>query len=100
MPYLDALGVSDIYASPLFKARAGSPHGYDICDHSQLNPELGAPEDWERFSAALRERGMGLTLDLVPNHMGIGDVCNEWWMDGWMDGCPGKRSEQHLRGVL
>ncbi len=81
VPYLHALGVSDCYASPILQARAGSSHGYDICDHSRLNPDLGGEADFEAFSAALREHGMGLVLDAVPNHMGIGDPGNVWWMD-------------------
>ncbi len=81
VPYLHDLGISDVYASPIFKARANSTHGYDICDHSQLNPDLGSEDDWAQFCAALQTRGMGLILDMVPNHMGIGDVCNTWWMD-------------------
>jgi (1->4)-alpha-D-glucan 1-alpha-D-glucosylmutase len=81
VPYLHALGVSDCYASPLLQARAGSTHGYDICDHSRLNPELGDDADFEAFADALRAHGMGLILDTVPNHMGIGDPGNVWWQD-------------------
>jgi (1->4)-alpha-D-glucan 1-alpha-D-glucosylmutase len=81
VPYLHALGVSDCYASPILLARAGSSHGYDVCDHSRLNPELGGEGDFDAFAAALREHGMGLILDAVPNHMGIGDARNAWWMD-------------------
>ncbi len=81
VPYLHALGVSDCYASPVLRARAGSSHGYDICDHSRLNPDLGGEEDFDAFAAALRAHGMGLILDAVPNHMGIGDPANAWWMD-------------------
>jgi (1->4)-alpha-D-glucan 1-alpha-D-glucosylmutase len=81
VPYLHALGVGDCYASPILQARAGSNHGYDICDHSRLSPDLGGEEEFEEFAAALREHGMGLILDTVPNHMGIGDPCNAWWMD-------------------
>lgn len=80
VPYLHALGVSHVYASPLLKARAGSTHGYDVCDYSRLNPELGTEADLEALVAALRERGMGLVLDIVPNHMGIGPE-NPWWWD-------------------
>ncbi len=79
--YLDALGVSDLYVSPVFQARPGSMHGYDITDHRRLNPELGSADDFDRLAAALRERDMGLVLDMVPNHMGIGDPSNSWWMD-------------------
>jgi (1->4)-alpha-D-glucan 1-alpha-D-glucosylmutase len=81
VPYLADLGISDLYASPLLKACAGSDHGYDICDHSQLNPEIGTEEEFDTLAAALRERGIGLVFDMVPNHMGIADPGNGWWMD-------------------
>jgi (1->4)-alpha-D-glucan 1-alpha-D-glucosylmutase len=81
VPYLHDLGISDAYASPLFKARPGSTHGYDICDHSRLNPDLGSEEDFSAFSSALQSHGMGLLLDMVPNHMGIADSGNAWWYD-------------------
>lgn len=81
VPYLHDLGISDVYASPILRAVPGSPHGYDVCDHSQLNPELGTMEDFKAFSTALHERGMGLIVDIVPNHMGIGGNCNPWWTD-------------------
>jgi (1->4)-alpha-D-glucan 1-alpha-D-glucosylmutase len=81
VPYLHDLGISDCYASPILKPRPGSTHGYDICEHGQLNPALGGEEAFELFSAALRSREMGLLLDTVPNHMGIGHPCNLWWMD-------------------
>lgn len=81
VPYLHALGVSDCYASPILQARAGSSHGYDICDHSRLNPDLGSAADFDAFATALRDHDMGLILDAVPNHMGIGDLGNVWWMD-------------------
>jgi (1->4)-alpha-D-glucan 1-alpha-D-glucosylmutase len=78
--YFDELGVSDCYVSPLFKARPGSSHGYDICDHSQLNPEIGTERELEAFTDALRDRGIGLILDVVPNHMSISSA-NAWWLD-------------------
>ena len=81
MPYLDALGISDLYTSPILKATPGSTHGYDICDPRHLNPELGTPEDFARLSDALKAHGMGLIMDIVPNHMGIGTDCNQWWLD-------------------
>ncbi|TAK31217.1 MAG: malto-oligosyltrehalose synthase [Chloroflexota bacterium] len=81
VPYLDDLGISDVYASPIFKPRSNSSHGYDICDHSQFNPAVGSMEEFESFSAVLHGREMGLLLDVVPNHMGIGDCSNVWWMD-------------------
>jgi (1->4)-alpha-D-glucan 1-alpha-D-glucosylmutase len=80
VPYLAELGVGDLYASPYMNARAGSTHGYDIIDHNALNPEIGSGKDYERMVEALRERGMGQLLDLVPNHMGIGSD-NSWWLD-------------------
>ncbi|MFH1485027.1 MAG: malto-oligosyltrehalose synthase [Chloroflexota bacterium] len=79
--YLHDLGISDCYASPLMKTRSDSTHGYDISDHSQLNPDLGSEDDLAALSRALRKRGMGLILDVVSNHMSIGDASNTWWMD-------------------
>src|SRR5262249_13663627 len=90
VPYLHALGISDCYASPVLQARAGSSHGYDITDHSRLSPDLGGEEGFEDFAAALRQHGMGLILDAVPNHMGIGDPSNPGWMPGLETG-PGSR---------
>lgn len=81
IPYLARLGVSDVYCSPYLRARAGSAHGYDVIDHSALNPEIGGSEDFERFVAALRAHGMGHLLDMVPNHMGIMGADNAWWLD-------------------
>src|SRR5580704_17834368 len=80
VPYLAELGVSHVYASPITEARPGSTHGYDIVDHNRLNPEIGSEADFRALVAALRERGMGLILDIVPNHMGIGPD-NAWWRD-------------------
>ncbi len=81
VPYLERLGVSHIYASPLLKARPGSTHGYDIVEHGSLNPELGGEEALARLTDALRVCGMGLILDVVPNHMGIMGRDNPWWLD-------------------
>ncbi|MBI4736167.1 MAG: malto-oligosyltrehalose synthase [candidate division NC10 bacterium] len=81
VPYLEALGVSDVYASSYLAARPGSLHGYDIADHNRLNPEIGTEEDYQRFIAALQDRGMGQILDVIPNHMGIAASCNPWWND-------------------
>ena len=81
VPYLDALGITDIYASPILKAQRNSTHGYDIVDHSELDPALGTEDDFRALSAALLERGMGIVLDVVPNHMGISDRANLWWTD-------------------
>ena len=81
VPYLSELGVSHLYASPLLKACPGSTHGYDVCDPDQLNPELGSDADLEALVRALHGRGMGLVLDIVPNHMGIACRENRWWRD-------------------
>ncbi len=81
LPYLDELGISHCYLSPLLKARPGSLHGYDITDHSSLNPEIASAEDFEQFVAALMRRGMGQIMDVVPNHMGVMGADNGWWLD-------------------
>jgi (1->4)-alpha-D-glucan 1-alpha-D-glucosylmutase len=80
-PFLSDLGITDVYASPILKATPGSMHGYDICDHSQINPEIGGGQALDRLSAELQSRGMGLILDFVPNHMGINERENRWWRD-------------------
>ena len=79
--YLDSLGVTDLYCSPILAAREGSPHGYDISDHGRVNPELGGDEDLRTLSATLRARRMGLIADIVPNHMGADPNANRWWRD-------------------
>ena len=81
VPYLHELGISDAYASPYFQARAESLHGYDITDHNKLNAAIGTREEYDAFVAELQTRGMGQVLDFVPNHMGIGEPLNQWWMD-------------------
>jgi (1->4)-alpha-D-glucan 1-alpha-D-glucosylmutase len=81
VPYLLRLGISHIYASPFFRAAPGSTHGYDICDHNELNPEIGSREEFETFSAELKKHGLELIADFVPNHMGIDRALNPWWRD-------------------
>ena len=96
VPYLASLGVSHVYASSFLKARPGSTHGYDITDHAALNPELGTEDDFATFNETLRGCGIGLILDFVPNHMGVGGSDNPYWLDvlewgphsehaGWFD---------------
>ena len=80
VPYLKALGISHVYTSPFFTARPGSTHGYDVVDHRALNPEFGGEAGFARLSAALKDAGLGLILDFVPNHMAVGSG-NAWWMD-------------------
>ncbi|MDF0730915.1 malto-oligosyltrehalose synthase [Pseudomonas entomophila] len=79
VPYFARLGISHLYASPILKARAGSRHGYDVVDPTQVNPELGGEAALERLVAALRQHGMGLILDTVSNHMAVGGADNPWW---------------------
>jgi len=81
VPYLDALGISDVYASPYFQASPDSLHGYDITDHNKLNGAIGSREDYEAWVGALHAHAMGQILDFVPNHVGIAEPLNEWWMD-------------------
>jgi (1->4)-alpha-D-glucan 1-alpha-D-glucosylmutase len=79
--YLDQLGVSHCYSSPLLMARPGSLHGYDITDHGRLNPEIGTDAELHAFAGRLQERGMGLLLDIVPNHMCVSHPSNAYWWD-------------------
>jgi (1->4)-alpha-D-glucan 1-alpha-D-glucosylmutase len=79
--YLDALGVSHIYASPCLKSRSGGASGYAIVDYSQLNPALGGPQDYRNLVDELHRRGMGQILDIVPNHMSAAAGENRWWRD-------------------
>lgn len=80
LPYLRRLGIGDFYLSPVFEARPGSMHGYDVMRHDRLNPELGGDEGFARFASAARAAGMGVLLDIVPNHMGVGND-SVWWQD-------------------
>jgi (1->4)-alpha-D-glucan 1-alpha-D-glucosylmutase len=81
VPYLDALGISDCYASPYFQARAESLHGYDITDHNKLNAAIGSRQEYDAWIGDLHAHGMGQIVDFVPNHMGVGEPLNQWWMD-------------------
>lgn len=78
VPHLHDLGITDLYASPVLRARAGSPHGYDQVEPTRLNPELGSAEEFRQLTDELRRRGMGLLLDIVPNHMAA-SMDNPWW---------------------
>ena len=95
VPYLARLGVSHLYTSPILKARPGSMHGYDVTDHTQLNPELGERRDFDRLVATLRAHGMGLIIDIVPNHLGVMGDDNVWWLDVLENG-PAARSAPHF----
>jgi (1->4)-alpha-D-glucan 1-alpha-D-glucosylmutase len=78
--YYDALGVSHLYASPILTARPGSTHGYDVVDPTRVNPELGGEKGLRALCSLLHQRGMGLIVDIVPNHMAVG-ADNAWWQD-------------------
>ena len=95
-PYLQQLGVTHVYTSPILKARPGSMHGYDIVAHDALNPELGAPAQFDAMVAAFAKCNLKVVLDFVPNHMGVGGADNPLWLDvlewgpessyaGWFD---------------
>ncbi|MDD7792569.1 malto-oligosyltrehalose synthase, partial [Ralstonia pseudosolanacearum] len=76
-----ALGISHLYVSPITTAQPGSMHGYDVVDPTRVNPELGGEDALGRLVAALHARGMGLIVDIVPNHMAVGGAHNAWWLD-------------------
>src|SRR5258708_9551240 len=80
LDYFSELGITHIYASPIWRSRPGSTHGYDVIDPTRLNPELGTEADFFTLQTELRNRGMGLVLDIVPNHMSASSD-NSWWMD-------------------
>src|ERR1700712_5558361 len=69
VPYLQRLGISHLYASPIFTATAGSTHGYDVTNCNEIDPAIGGRAGFDRLSNALRTAGIGLLLDIVPNHM-------------------------------
>lgn len=82
LDYFDALGVSHLYLSPVLTAVRGSTHGYDVVDPTTVSAELGGAEGLARLSAAARARGMGLVIDIVPNHVGVArPEQNPWWWD-------------------
>jgi (1->4)-alpha-D-glucan 1-alpha-D-glucosylmutase len=80
VPYLSDLGITDLYSSPRYKPRRGSSHGYDITNPMRVNSELGTEDDFDEMADKLRNYGMGLLLDTVPNHMAA-SYENPWWMD-------------------
>lgn len=109
LDYLAELGISHVYSSPILQAVAGSTHGYDVVDPTLVNAELGGEEAFTRACQELRRRGLGLVLDIVPNHVAIGGRANPWWWDvlengpssryasffdvGWDPGGPGVRNK-------
>lgn len=81
IPYLAELGVSHVYASPVTQAHSGSTHGYDVVDPTRINPELGGDAGFRSLVTALRARGLGIIIDIVPNHMGVAGGENPYWND-------------------
>jgi (1->4)-alpha-D-glucan 1-alpha-D-glucosylmutase len=83
LPYLAQLGVSHVYCSPILQAVPGSAHGYDVIDHSKISDDLGGEEGWTAFVTACREQGLGIVVDIVPNHMAKPDpsLLNGHWFD-------------------
>ncbi len=79
--YFTTLGISHLYVSPILTARPGSMHGYDVVDPTQVNPELGGETGLRELVAALRRAGLGIVVDIVPNHMAAGGMRNPWWGD-------------------
>jgi (1->4)-alpha-D-glucan 1-alpha-D-glucosylmutase len=79
--YLSAMGITDLYASPILQARHGSEHGYDVVDHARISEDLGGLRGLGRLSDALRDARMGMIVDIVPNHMAIDGRDNRWWWD-------------------
>jgi (1->4)-alpha-D-glucan 1-alpha-D-glucosylmutase len=92
LPYLRRLGIGDCYVSPVFEARPGSMHGYDVTRHDRVNPELGGEAGFARFTQAVRDADMGLVLDIVPNHMSVGND-SVWWQDVLENGRASKYAE-------
>lgn len=93
VPFLSDLGVTTVYGSPILKATPGSLHCYDICDHAQINPEIGGMDALLRLSGQLKTHDMNFIVDFVPNHMGINERENLWWRDVLENG----PSSQHAR---
>ena len=77
VPYLRDLGVSHLYLSPSLQARSGSTHGYDVVDPTRLSEELGGEEEFRRLCGA----GLGVILDVVPNHMATSEEENPFWRE-------------------
>ena len=81
VPYLAHLGVSHLYCSPIMQAVPGSGHGYDVVSHTDISAELGGADGFRHLSETLRSHGMGLVVDVVPNHMGTASRLNQWWWE-------------------
>ncbi|CAN5387353.1 malto-oligosyltrehalose synthase [soil metagenome] len=92
--YLQSLGVDWVYLSPILVASAGSDHGYDVVDHSRIDPARGGSAGLDDLSLAAHARGMGVLVDIVPNHMGVGIPReNAWWWDVLLKGRESRYAE-------
>jgi (1->4)-alpha-D-glucan 1-alpha-D-glucosylmutase len=81
LPYLSELGVSHVYLSPILTAAEGSTHGYDVVDPTRIDPALGGPDGFRAFVDAAHDHGLGVVVDIVPNHMAADAERNAWWRD-------------------
>jgi malto-oligosyltrehalose synthase len=95
VPYLAQLGITDLYLSPIYAAKPGSPHGYDIVDHAAIDPQRGGCEGWRKLCQALRAHGLGVVLDVVPNHMAADPVHNRLWRQVLAEG-PSSLASRHF----
>jgi len=95
LDYLEDLGITDCYTSPFVMARPGSLHGYDVTDHTSFNPEIGTEEEFQLFAQQLKQRAMGLIVDVVPNHMCVTHPSNRWWWDVLENG-PGSQFSRYF----
>ena len=110
LPYLATLGVSHVYLSPVLASVPGSTHGYDVVDHSRIAEHLGGEDAWNRFTAAAGEQGLGVVVDIVPNHVSIEGEHNQRWLDVLEAGSSSESAdwfdidwigrEEHQRGVV
>lgn len=94
-PYLATLGVSHLYCSPILQAAPGSTHGYDVVDPGVISDELGGPAGFARLVETLANHGLGVLVDIVPNHMALAGSANRWWWDVLEDG-PASRYARHF----
>ncbi|MCW0328731.1 malto-oligosyltrehalose synthase [Pantoea ananatis] len=80
VPYLKKMGISHLYASPIFTATRDSTHGYDVTDVNEIDPAIGGRAGFDRLVSTLKQAGLGLIIDIVPNHMAA-SLENGWWHD-------------------
>src|ERR1044071_7796802 len=81
VPYLAQLGITHLYLSPVLQAAEGSTHGYDVVDPDTVSEQLGGEAGWRELVQVAKAAGLGILLDIVPNHMSIAGTGNRWWLD-------------------